>query len=236
MRPTIDKFGDNGILFRWPEAINEETHYEILSLDAFLQKKYDDVINETVLAYTSLAAFFKESLDTDEFIKDFEWPQLDTVEVNLETVTYVVPVCYEPHFAMDLPRVAEHCGMKEEEVILLHTSVNYDVRFIGFLPGFPYLSGLDRRLYTPRIEEPRKFIEKGSVGIGGKQTGIYTMNSPGGWNIIGKCPLKLFDINNSPPSLFQPGDKLVFKAISMQEYERISRLADRGNFEVQKLL
>lgn len=236
MQPQIDKFGDHGVLFRWPETISKEIQHELLSLDAFLQKQHGERISETVIAYSSLAVFFKKNLDVERFIKDFEWPHLGAIEKPPDSATYIVPVCYDADFAIDLARVSEHCEMQEEEVVQLHTSVTYDVRFIGFLPGFPYLSGLDRRLYTPRIEQPRKLIDKGSVGIGGRQTGIYTMNSPGGWNIIGKCPLNLFNVSKTPPASFQPGDKLVFKAISMQEYERIKRLADQDMFEIQKLV
>ena len=235
MQLQIDKFGDNGVLFRWPQTISGEIHRDILALDAFLRKEHTQSLLETVVAYNELAVFLKEGQEIDRFIRDFSWTKPNDFVHGPNSITYVVPVCYDLHFAKDLSRVAEHCGMRKEEVILLHTSVKYEVKFIGFLPGFPYLSGLDRRLHTPRLAEPRKSIEKGAVGIGGKQTGVYTMKSPGGWNIIGRSPLSLFRVEASPPSVFQPGDNIVFEAISMQEFKRIESLVEMGTFEIQRI-
>ncbi|MEO8440354.1 MAG: 5-oxoprolinase subunit PxpB [Spartobacteria bacterium] len=129
-----------------------------------------------------------------------------------------VPVCYEPEFALDLEQVSQHCGLAPQEVVKRHAAARYRVRCVGFTPGFPYLSGLPAALATPRRGTPRTAVPAGSVAIGGGQTGIYSLPSPGGWNIIGKTPLRLFDVNREPPALFAPGDQVRFVAISAEKF------------------
>ena len=117
--------------------------------------------------------------------------------------------------------------MTIEEVIERHTAPIYDIHFLGFLPGFPYLSGLDEKLHRPRLKSPRPRIPAGSVGIAGSQTGIYPQSSPGGWNLIGRTPIKLFDIEKNPPALLKPLRKLKFYAISEEEFEEIEEKLKR---------
>ena len=133
-----------------------------------------------------------------------------------------VPVCYHGRFAPDLEEVARHAGIMEDEVIALHASGDYTVQMIGFLPGFPYLAGLDGRLTTPRRPTPRVKVPAGSVGIGGSQTGIYPLESPGGWQLIGRTPMTLFAIERDPPALLRPGDTVVFRPISVEEFSHHS--------------
>lgn len=138
--------------------------------------------------------------------------------------TVEVPVCYGGEFGPDLLDVARINGLSPEEVIAIHSGREYYVHFLGFAPGFPYLGGLDERLVTERLAIPRESVAAGSVGIGGAQTGIYTMKTPGGWRIIGRTPLVLFDINREEPFLFKAGDTLRFKPISPEEYVRLEGL------------
>jgi inhibitor of KinA len=130
-----------------------------------------------------------------------------------------IPVCYDPEFALDLDHVAQHAQMSPKEVVDLHRATDYHVNCIGFTPGFPYLAGLPEKLATPRRATPRKEIPAGSVAIGGRQSGIYSLRSPGGWNVIGRTPLRLFDPQKNPPALLRAGDRLRFQAISRQEFE-----------------
>ena len=123
-----------------------------------------------------------------------------------------IPVCYGGEYGPDLPFVARHAGLREDEVIRLHSGAVYPIYMIGFLPGFPYLGGLDPRLYTPRLSAPRKRIPAGSVGIGGQQTGVYPMESPGGWQLIGRTPMKLFDPDRPPR--YRAGDSIRFVPVS----------------------
>ena len=133
-----------------------------------------------------------------------------------------VPVCYDEEFAVDLHDVAEHSGLQLAEVITLHAAARYRVRCVGFTPGFPYLSGLPAELATGRRASPRKAVAAGSVAIGGRQTGIYPQQSPGGWNIIGRTPLRLFDPEQASPSLFKIGDGVRFRAITRAEFDQLS--------------
>ena len=131
-----------------------------------------------------------------------------------------VPVCYDPEFALDLDAVAQHCGFSPNDVGTRHAAARYQVRCVGFTPGFPYLSGLPAALATPRRATPRTAVPAGSVAIGAGQTGIYPLRSPGGWNIIGRTPLRLFDVTREPAALFAPGDRVRFVAIGREEFAR----------------
>jgi KipI family sensor histidine kinase inhibitor len=130
-----------------------------------------------------------------------------------------VPVCYDEDFAPDLETVARHCGLEPNEVVARHAAARYGVRCLGFTPGFPFLGGLPSMLATPRRKSPRAAVPAGSVAIGGPQTGIYPLPSPGGWNIIGRTPLRLFDVTREPAALLRPGDRVRFVSIGREEFE-----------------
>ncbi len=131
-----------------------------------------------------------------------------------------VPVCYEAEFGPDLEVVAQQSQLSPREIALRHADAAYQVRCVGFTPGFPFLSGLPKALATPRRAAPRLAVPPGSVAIGGAQTGIYPLSSPGGWNIIGRTPLRLFDAAREPAALFQAGDRVHFVAITGAEFAR----------------
>ena len=131
-----------------------------------------------------------------------------------------VPVCYHVEFALDLELVAQHCGLSPNDVVARHAAARYDVRCVGFTPGFPFLGGLPAKLATPRRKSPRPAVPAGSVGIGGPQTGIYPLRSPGGWNIIGRTPLRLFDVTREPAALFRAGDRVHLFQIGRDEFEK----------------
>ncbi len=133
-----------------------------------------------------------------------------------------LPVCYHPSLAPDLAAVARHTGLDPEEVIHRHSAPLYQVCFLGFAPGFPFLTGLDPALATPRHGTPRLQVAAGSVGIAGGQTGIYPNASPGGWQVIGRCPLPLVDFARRPPTRLQPGDTLRFVPISLGRFRQLS--------------
>jgi KipI family sensor histidine kinase inhibitor len=134
--------------------------------------------------------------------------------VLLEGRSVAVPVCYGGEYGPDLAEVARHTGLSAERVIELHASVEYRVYFLGFAPGFPYLGGMPPELATPRLSAPRKRVPAGSVAIGGAQTGIYSVESPGGWRVIGRTGLRLFDAAKEPPALLQMGDRVHFVPVT----------------------
>jgi len=139
---------------------------------------------------------------------------------RIEKPPVEIPVCYETEFGFDLEEVARRVGLDQKEVVDLHTGAEYRVHCVGFTGGFPFLGGLRSELATPRRDVPRKEIPAGSVAIGGKQTGIYPIKSPGGWNVIGRTPLKLFDPRKNPPVLLRAGDRVRFRSIARDEFER----------------
>jgi inhibitor of KinA len=144
-----------------------------------------------------------------------------------------LPVCYDKSFGIDLEEIAKKRNLTVEEIEVLHHSVTYRVYFTGFLPGFLYLGGLSGKLVMPRKETPRSMIVKGAVAIGGSQTGIYPQESPGGWNIIGNCPIPLFDVHWKLPCKIRSGDQVQFSPISMNEYEALLKSIQSGLFDLK---
>lgn len=142
-----------------------------------------------------------------------------------------IPTLYGGECGPDLEFVCENSGLSREEVIYIHSSRDYLIYMLGFAPGFPYLGGMDERIATPRLKTPRTKIDSGSVGIAGQQTGIYPLASPGGWQLIGRTPILLYDPQRTPPILYQTGDYLKFVPISEQEYADIEKQVAEGTYE-----
>ena len=145
---------------------------------------------------------------------------------------FEIPTTYGGEYGPDIEFVAQHNNLTIEEVIDIHTSTNYLIYMLGFTPGFTYLGGLDKRIETPRLENPRTKIPAGSTGIAGKQTGIYPIESPGGWQLIGRTPVKLYDPFNDPPVILSAGDYVRFVRIDEEEFLRIKNEVEKGTYEV----
>lgn len=163
-----------------------------------------------------------ESMDLDALALEIQ----DLAESSLNKSplagkTLEIPVCYDAQFAPDLDRVARHCGLASKDVVRLHTSGRYTAQLIGFLPGFAYMGGLNAALNVPRLESPRPKVPTGALGITGTQCAIYPTASPGGWNLIGRCPLVLFNTAKESPCLIQLGDTVRFFSISVDEFDRL---------------
>ena len=182
-------------------------------------------IREIVPTYCAVSVYFDEKNCKASLLKKIALEVIEKIDGEEEKSTgseriITIPVCYETEeFAPDLRKVAVHAKLTAEEVIKIHSSTDYLIYMMGFLPGFPYLGGMEKCLETPRLETPRTKIPAGSVAIGGAQTGLYPVESPGGWNIIGRTPLKLFDLNRNPHFLYNSGDKIRFEPISRKEFE-----------------
>ena len=159
-------------------------------------------------------------IKSDRIIKKIQGLIKDNkIEQNHNFKTWTIPICYDEEFAIDIKEISEHTKQDFEEIKQKHLNKSYDVQIIGFLPGFLYLGDIDKSLNIPRKNTPRVSIPEGSVGIAGNQTGIYNINSPGGWNIIGKIPLKLFDKSKIPPIDIQQGDKIKFHEIKKDDFK-----------------
>jgi inhibitor of KinA len=234
----IIPLGDSALVLRVREQFEdapEETLDEVLRVFQLLQRAAIPGVVELAPAYTSVAVFFDpiavlRSNDAfDEFatkIRNAIAPA--SLSHRRRTAACAprlieIPVCYDGEFGFDLDRVAEHTKLSQREIIDLHSTGEYRVACIGFVAGFTFLAGLPKNLATPRRDVPRKEIPPGSVGIGGAQTGIYPLRSPGGWNLIGRTPLKLFDFSKNPPTLLHPGDRVRFRAITREEFELLKR-------------
>lgn len=219
----IRPVGVCGVLAVLGNAISEETGARVAALRDALLRAHIAGVTETIPAYASLLVRydpFTTNYDAlAHALRKLERSALHAAQETGRTVE--IPVCYGGEYGEDLPFVARHAGMSEQEVIALHCSKPYRIYMLGFLPGFPYLGGLDERLFSPRLDTPRTRIPAGSVGIGGQQTGIYPMESPGGWQLIGRTPLRLFAPGRPLP--YAGGDRIRFVPIDPPEYARIAR-------------
>ena len=148
-----------------------------------------------------------------------------------ESRIFEIPVCYGGEYGPDLQNIADLAGLTPEEVIKIHSSEDYLIYMLGFLPGFSYLGGLDERIHTPRLANPRIRIPAGSVGIGGSQTGIYPLDSPGGWQLLGMTPVKTYDPGREVPILFEAGDYIRFVPVTEEEYLKIKKQVDEGAYQ-----
>ena len=218
----IRPVGACGVLAVLGSQISEENGARVAALEQAVRRAHIAGVTETVPAFASLLVRY------DPLRADYDGVSgaLRTLagELTAEGAqagrTVDVPVCYGGTYGEDLPAVARHAGLSEEEVIRLHSGRTYRIYMLGFLPGFPYLGGLDERLFTPCLPSPRTRIPAGSVGIGGEQTGIYPMESPGGWQLIGRTPLCLFAPGRELP--YAAGDSIRFVPIDAREFERLA--------------
>ncbi|MEX0610247.1 MAG: 5-oxoprolinase subunit PxpB [Balneolaceae bacterium] len=175
---------------------------------------------DLIPAYKSIALLYDDILtEITEEIEKIQLAVSNIKEINISPKTHTVPVCY--HLGLDWQEVEKFTSQEKEDIIRKHLNAEYKVAMMGFIPGFVYLEGLDESIACPRKENPRMQIPAGSVGIGGNQAGIYSLESPGGWQIIGRTPLSFFNSQTNPPTNINPGDRLVFEQISEAEFHKM---------------
>ena len=227
----ITPASDSSLLVTLGDAVSFETHCRVISLFRALEQIHDRGIRNLHPAYVSLLIDFDPLSITHqdlEIIVSSLNPEARSTE-TMPTDIVEIPVCYEPELAPDLANVAQQLRLTEDTVVALHLAGEYRVYFLGFSPGFAYMGGLSERLHVSRLETPRTHVKGGSVGLAGAQTGIYPSDSPGGWQLIGRTPLKMFDASRSRESLLRPGDRVQFKRITAAEFERIAQNEERSN-------
>ncbi|MFC9711366.1 5-oxoprolinase subunit PxpB [Paenibacillus sp. NPDC056933] len=216
----LSPLGETGVMIRCGNTISEAVHRRVMSVCALLEKSQLPGIIEWLPSFASVTLFYDPLISPYHEVCRMLLHELNRMKeaTLVQPRTITIPVCYGGKLGPDLDYVATEHGLTPDEVIAIHTSGDYLVHMIGFAPGFPYLGGLSEKIATPRRATPRLSVEAGTVGIGGKQTGVYPVATPGGWQCIGRTPLALFRPKENPPSLLAAGDRVRFASISLQEY------------------
>lgn len=234
---AIEILGEDVLLLRVANMPDAAANRSVHALAAAIQANRPPWLRELVPAYATLAL----QVDVGALICDAHADPLEHARHWLETQAFEsaphlhadaalaleIPVCYGGEHGPDLDAVAAHAGLRAQDVIERHAAATYTVAMLGFAPGFPYLLGLDAALAMPRLDTPRTRVPAGSVGIGGAQTGIYPREGPGGWRLIGRTPLALFDATRNAPSVLQPGQAVRFVPIDTAGFDRLAAAARR---------
>lgn len=226
--------GESGLVVELADKIDLTVNLTVHAIGRSIRQELTGVVEAVVPTYRSLLVMY----DPLQIRRDSLKEKIEAIYLRVamhgtavsSAKTVVIPVLYGGEAGPDLDFVAHHNNLTPDEVISIHTSGAYRIYMMGFTPGFPYLGGMSERIATPRLSTPRKEIPAGSVGIAGSQTGLYPQKSPGGWQLIGRTPLRVFDPTAADPFLYQAGDLLKFEAISGEEFERIERSISRGEY------
>ena len=231
---TYKLFGRSAILVEWPANISQDIIQDIISFER--QVKEIDSILDTIIAYNSLLIRYQNPIvDKELTISQLKKKSAaSSYLTKQDQFLWEIPVCYDASFGIDLEEIANKKKCSVADIIRLHSETDYLVYFIGFQPGFLYLGGLHQNLHIPRKSNPRVRVDKGSVGIGGAQTGVYPQNSSGGWNIIGKSPLNFFNMKATNPCFAKPGDRIQFVAVDIHTFYEIEREVIKQEFIIKK--
>jgi inhibitor of KinA len=222
---TVVAAGDAALVIELPERIDPAVNAWCVALARALERTLGTAIRDVVIGYCSVTVYFDPLRTDPEWLEDeIEGIAGDlAIDETSDGPLVDVPVCYGGELGPDLPDVASYAGCSAEEVIGIHAGRDYRVYLVGFVPGFAYMAEVDARIAAPRRPSPRTAVPAGSVAIAGGQTGIYPSVSPGGWNVIGRTPVKPYDPHRAEPFLFRPGDRVRFHRIGEDEYR--ARLA-----------
>ena len=226
--------GEQGLVVEFGNKIEAGINRRVHQLSTNLSRHNQGEIKELVPTYRSLLVYFDPLLikrqQLVERINSLMANELTDKASEASARVIRIPVCYGGEFGPDLAFVANHNGLTEAEVVEIHTSVPYLIYMLGFTPAFPYLGGMSERIAAPRLQKPRTCIPAGSVGVAGSQTGFYPVESPGGWQLLGRTPIKAFNPQAKNPFLYGAGDYLQFHSISLHEYETIAYEATAGRY------
>lgn len=234
-KPKYLLAGDSTLIVEFGDKIEEAVNSKIRSLNLAIVNGNIPGIKEMVPTYRSLMIIYEpDVIELDHLKNRIDEIQAKLSELKLPEARVIeIPTLYGGEYGPDINFVAEHNKISVEEVISIHTSVEYLIYMIGFTPGFPYLGGMSDKIATPRLNTPRTKIPAGSVGIAGAQTGIYPIESPGGWQLIGRTPVKLYDPYRDEPVLLNAGDYIKFKAIDEKEYKNILKAEENGTYRIK---
>lgn len=227
--------GDSAVTVQFKNEISREVNAYVASLCAEIENNKIKGVIEYIPTFCSVSVLYDCTLISAKKLIS----KLEKIIKNIKITSsrkaklFEIPVCYDDCFALDMGNVCEHSHLTREEVIARHSGRDYLIYMLGFLPGFAYLGGMDEALATPRLDSPRSEIFEGAVGIGGEQTGIYPVASPGGWQLIGKTPVKVYDKERENPILYSSGDYIRFVPVSLAEYDQIETQINTGTYRVK---
>ena len=224
--------GDKAIVLEFGNEISKEVNLLVRKMHFIIQKENIEEIEEIVPTYRSLIIYYNPLMvKYFDFVRKLKELENSITEIILSTAHIIeIPTLYGGEYGPDLEFVTHHNKLSVEEVIKIHTEKEYFIYMLGFLPGFVYLGGISDKIATPRLEKPRLKVLEGSVGIAGKQTGIYPLESPGGWQIIGRTPVKLYNPQKEPPFLLKSGDYVKFYPINQEQFKEIKKKIDVENY------
>jgi inhibitor of KinA len=230
--PRLLPCGDRALSVELGDEISREVTARVLALEYLIQQKAITGVIETVPSFRSLLVYYDPlAISYDEVVRTLrELASSARPEVLPPSRTVELPCCYEGELGFDLDAVAARLGLTSPELVRLHSGALYYVDFVGFTPGLPYLSGMPERLFIPRLERPRVKTPPGSVSIGGMQCCIYSVESPGGFWVLGRTPVPLYDPAATDPILLRAGDHLRFRAIDRAEFDAIATAVAAGEY------
>ncbi len=226
MKPLIQPLGDATAIVEWPGVDEQQASEHAWALYSSLKENRREMFVDLVPGFASLTFHYSaETISWREILETIQAANaIRSDRTSMSTRVIEIPVCYDEAFATDLAELAAAHQLSTEDVVKIHCSAEYSVRMIGFSPGFPYLAGLPEVLITPRRKTPRLRVPAGSVAIGGRQTGIYSLETPGGWHIVGRTPLAMFRPDLEPPCFLNVGDRVRFIRISPERFHELQVL------------
>lgn len=233
---TYKPYGNSAILIEWPQKIDKNILYDILFFKEKIVNYKHKVIVEVINTYSSITIIYSSTIE-NIYSEISSLKSIYFEEITLPSATYnrwKIPVCYDRSFGVDLDEISRRNDVSVSRIIKLHSEAIYTVYFIGFLPGFLYLGGLPEMLHISRKENPRLSIPKGSVAIGGSQTGVYPVDTPGGWQIIGRSPITFFDVHAASPCFAKAGDEIVFDPVDLNTFRAIEKEVAAGSYQLNK--
>ena len=230
--------GDKTVIMEFGNEISKEINAKIRNVVKFADEAKINGIEELLPTYRSIMIMYDPlKIEYTELVKTFDMLSSKTVGGQKEKIRIVeIPTLYGNEFGPDINFVAEHNNITTDEVIKIHTGTDYLVYMLGFTPGFTYLGGMSEKISTPRLASPRTKIPAGSVGIAGSQTGMYPSETPGGWQLIGRTPVKLYNPKKEPPVLLSAGDYVRYVSITEQEYNEILKQVQEDKYEVNVII
>ncbi|WP_299521669.1 5-oxoprolinase subunit PxpB [Winogradskyella sp.] len=236
-RLRYSQYNERSILIEWPAIIDEDILKNILNFKKKVLKIYTKQKVEVIHTYTSILIIYSFTIENvnDKFFELKRLFESQDKDLEVESWVWEIPVYYNDEFGIDLDNFSKAKKLSKDDIINHHTSAIYTVFFIGFLPGFLYLGGLNSKLHFDRKTRPNLDVKKGSVAIGGQQTGIYPQDSPGGWHVIGKTPVELFNASLNPPCKIRPGDKVKFVSIDKATYLDIESQIAKSSFQLKPI-